>query len=190
MTNRFLAILALPLLLAGCAYDKPAPKPPPKSNNVRVDIDFEKLEIPKHALGEGWQRVSHEHSTTPGFPPRGAFKGVGESKKLEVTFSNRSLSPAGLMTLVVSKFSTPEDAESMLAIILLTKENSKFNEAKVFGYTGYDYAATNSKQAGKMINLGNVLVSVFADDALDLPTQERLLRYLFSKLSVPIPKSE
>lgn len=187
MIIRFLAIFALPLLLISCAYDAP-PKPVPKTNSILVEINFENLEIPKHALGEGWERVSHEHSTTPAFPPRGAFKGAGESQKLEVSFTNRSYTPVGMMTLVVSKFASTEDAESMLNIILLTRPNAKFKESTQFGYYAYDYESTKATQVGKMINLGNVLVTVFSDDPKDQPTQDRLLRYLFTKLSVPIPK--
>lgn len=188
MIFRTLAMLALPLLLNACSSDLPTPPVPPKTNSLEVEADFNTLEIPNHALGEGWQRVSHEHSVTPAFPPRGAFKGAGESQKLEVTFINQSQTPKGVLTLVVSKFGTPQDAESMLNIILITKPQAKFKESTFFGYAAYDYTATNSTQSGKLLNLGNVVMTVFSDDTRDAPSQERLVRYLFSKLSVPIPK--
>lgn len=185
---RFLAMIALLLLLTACSSDLPKPPAAPKTNSLEIEVNLEKFEIPKHALGEGWERVSHEHSVTPAFPPRGAFKGAGESQKLEVTFVNQTLSPKGVLTLVVSKFATSEDAESMLNIILITKPSAKFKESKLFGYYSYDYTSTNSTQAGKLLNLGNVVLTVFSDDTRDANAQERLVRYLFSKLSVPIPK--
>lgn len=189
MRFRVLAILTLPLLLlSACSQANllPKEKPTPKSNSVEVDIDFKALEIPKHALGEGWHRVKHEHSTTPGFPPRGAFKGVGESQKLEVTFNSRA---QGEMTLVASKFDSIKDAEAMLEIILISKpDGNTFTESKALGYVAYDSKSTRSKQTGKMLNLGNVLVSVFSEDPSAAESQERLLRYLFSKLNVPTKK--
>jgi len=190
MTLRLSAILALLLLLTACSSDLPKPPSPPKGNTLQVDADFETLEIPNHALGEGWQRVSHDRSVVPAFPPRGAFKGAGESQKLEVTFINQALSPKGVLTLVVSKFATQQDGQSMLNIILITKPQAKFKDSTLFGYTAYDYTATNSSQTGKLLNLGNVVLTVFSDDARDEPAQERLVRYLFSKIEVPIPKKK